>query len=228
MNSSDQTEIHPGDGVRRGTSITFTATPNAGYEVESWQINGIISPIVSKSLTEIVNEEMRVKVTFKPVYRTVTFSCNSEGGELSAIKEEDKKQVLTGGVVLSGTKLRFVAKPKDGWEVAGWQVNREDLDGSMGKLELPWVADKDLSVAVLFSKKISTEQISGFTPSVVVVGDILYIRNCAPQEFVSVYDMSGVRLYSAAVGQGEIDLSSLGADQTLVVRVGGVGYLVAR
>ena len=48
-----------------GSKQTFTITPDAGYEIESVQVDGKSVGITEGKLTLYVNEPYRIKVTFR-------------------------------------------------------------------------------------------------------------------------------------------------------------------
>lgn len=64
VNGSDGSEVYSGAKIPEGTTITFTATPDKGYKVEAWEVNGVTSPIVSNTITETVHEALTIKVSF--------------------------------------------------------------------------------------------------------------------------------------------------------------------
>src|SRR5699024_8920387 len=62
--------LNSGVSVAHGSSMTFTATPNEGYVVESWVVNGRVEQnpdgthYTGTTLEREITEDTEVKVTF--------------------------------------------------------------------------------------------------------------------------------------------------------------------
>ena len=131
--------------------ITFTATPNVGYEVESWTVNGTavngqkVANSDNQTYTYTPNAEtgitsdLTVTVSFKAIPSvTVNFSVfdkilGAEGGTdgtltasvtrkgMDGYKVEDSN---TGSLtVYRDSVVRFTATPDSGYKVVVWQLN---------------------------------------------------------------------------------------------------------
>ena len=57
-----------------GTGITLNATPNPGYDVNYWTVNGTQTGVGQSSLNVTMNEPKTVVVNFKPVSQPVTLT----------------------------------------------------------------------------------------------------------------------------------------------------------
>lgn len=125
----DDTEIHSGGDVKKGKTVTFTAIPAEGWEVEKWTHNGSIVNGTRKiyKIYNIIDDAI-VKVKFKKVY-TVTFKVvDNQGGELKGsygdhtkianYENDGSEQMFTN--VSSGGIVSFEATPYPGWKVKGW------------------------------------------------------------------------------------------------------------
>jgi len=104
--------------VTHGSDLTFTATPNTGYRVDSWSVDG--SPSLTEStsytLTDI-QADHTVRVTFRQVSCTVTATAGPNGS------------VSPSSVtVSSGGNQTFTATPNIGYEVDTWF-----LDGTVAQ-----------------------------------------------------------------------------------------------
>ena len=100
--------------VRSGQSITFTATPETGYEVEGWYTNAACtegkhdagSTTYNTSITGVTN----VYVKFVEKKWSVAFTAGT-GGTVDPSKEQEVGQV---------TGATIIAEPAKGYSFAGW------------------------------------------------------------------------------------------------------------
>ena len=69
-----ETEITSGNKVAHGKTVTFTATPDPGYEVKAWTKNGdpIAAAGTNSAYTHTVQADADIKVAFKPSDKTYT------------------------------------------------------------------------------------------------------------------------------------------------------------
>lgn len=225
-NAADQSTIHSGDGVPEGTTVTFRAVADSGYEVESWEVNGITSPIVSETLTETVNESLLVRVSFKPVYKTLTFSCNGEGGTLTAYAPERVQSLRSGDAVPVGTRVRLTATPKDEWQVSYWQINGQKFDEGKNRLEYNLTIEDETSVVVLFADHSSVDPITADQHQISISDGKLLIEGLEASEIISIYDATGALLLRQSAEQGAILLSDLNCEGALIVSFAGKSYKV--
>lgn len=143
--------------VVHGGSVTFTAVPDTGYEVDSWSSNvGNISSDKTKATLSNIDGDKTVTVKFKKKSYNVTFSVeNSVGGTIKA-RPEGGSENTTGSVsVEHGKKVTFTAAPADNsYEVEKWTVDGTAVaDHTSTSYELPSVTgNKD--VTVKFKKKV--------------------------------------------------------------------------
>lgn len=224
----DQTVIQSGGAVLRGTSVTFTATPNEGYEVKKWLVNGMSSPVVTTTLRQTVQSNLEVHIVFVPGERKVTYSCNSEGGELYAVQGQKQTKFLSGETLPVGVELLFTAKPKSGWEVKSWTIDGKLLEGSKDLLEYRLKLTHELTISVLFAKYGATEEAVKQVPVITFDGNMLYIRGCESSETVSLFDPAGRCLYKGPVGVGLLDISPIASETKLIVRIGDISQIVIR
>ena len=54
-----------GSEVEKGTSVTFTATPDTGYKLKEWTVNGVTQSSKEATLTLVIDAATDVKVTFE-------------------------------------------------------------------------------------------------------------------------------------------------------------------
>ena len=103
--------------VKHGGSITFTAHPDTGYEVDSW--TGATANMPNTTATLTVTAPVSVTVSFRQKTYTVTYSVAGGQGTIQADSDtpttsSNTKQVVQGGSVT------FTARPDTGWEVDSW------------------------------------------------------------------------------------------------------------
>ena len=118
-----------GDIVYAGSTVTFTATPNTGYRVQEWKVNGGVQKdnglnITANTLTlSNITEAKNVTVQFMQVGSKVTAAAGSNGSITSG-KVADKDVEYTGGFTLAeNAQATFTAQPDTGYEVDQWLVN---------------------------------------------------------------------------------------------------------
>ena len=64
----DGNEIHSGDKVTQGKTVTFTATPSSGYKVKEWKVgNDIVTDNTSNTYTCTVTKAVHITVSFAPL-----------------------------------------------------------------------------------------------------------------------------------------------------------------
>ena len=157
----DGTEINSGDKVEQGKTIVFTATPDSGFHVKGWTLDG--KPVAEAG----INTEYKLTVT-KPAIVKVSFESNSttpppptkytvtlnqtEHGKVKA-----SPAIPQDGKVDENTVITFTAKADDGYKVDKWTVTpAEALQTGTGADESETAEVKitaDTTVSVSFIKK---------------------------------------------------------------------------
>ncbi|UTY32468.1 hypothetical protein E4N75_03345 [Treponema putidum] len=134
----DGMNIASGSAVERGKTVTFTANPNTGWEVEKWTVSyGSFESgggTGEANATLKVTGDTTVKVKFKQNTYKVTFKVAGGKGSLFG-KRKDSGAGLTAYPndertfynVPSGTKVEFTASPDPGWKVKGWTASAGTL-----------------------------------------------------------------------------------------------------
>ena len=165
--------IQSKDQVEQGAVITFTATPQEGYELDQWMVND--KPAVAGADTKIEgnklivtlgDQDLLVKVTFKKliVKHTVTFTAG-EGGAIAATVGAEAKAIQSNDQVEQGAVITFTATPQEGYELDQWMVDgKPAVAGADTKIEgnklIVTLGDQDLKVEVTFRKGNAISQIS--------------------------------------------------------------------
>ena len=159
--------IESNDQVEQGAVITFTATPQEGYELDQWMVNG--KPAVAGADTKIEgnklivtlgDQDLKVEATFKKliVKHTVTFTAG-EGGTIAATVGAEAKAIESNDQVEQGAVITFTATPQEGYELDQWMVNgKPAVAGADTKIEgnklIVTLGDQDLKVQATFKKLI--------------------------------------------------------------------------
>ena len=111
--------------VEKGKSVTFTATPDSGYRVKGWTLDGKAVNGTNNSYTLAVTKAVNVKVSFEntpPTLCTVNFSVDGGNGTLKA-KADGVPETETSPInVEKGKTVTFTAVPAAGYEVKEWQI----------------------------------------------------------------------------------------------------------
>ncbi len=100
--------------VTYGSDLAFTATPDTGYQVDTWSVDGIAVQTggAAFTLTDI-QAAHTVEVTFRLLEYVVTSSAGANG---SIIPVGDT-------TVTYGSDLAFTATPATGYQVDTWSVD---------------------------------------------------------------------------------------------------------
>ena len=124
--------------VPYGTTLTISATPEAGYELTALTANGE-DILATKSF--VVKGATEIRATFSMAHLAVTLTHEGEG-KVDATGAED----LT--AVSYGTELTIVATPKQGYELTALTANDKDILATKKV-----VVTEDLTVKATFAKE---------------------------------------------------------------------------
>ena len=115
--------VNPGDQVPGGSDVTFTATPNAGYKLKEWTINGDVILENGETFTdnvlfvENITEHLFVTVEFEEIPKyTLTLVSDPQGAG-----------ALTGdGAYEAGTEITVTATANAGYLFINWTDESDD------------------------------------------------------------------------------------------------------
>ena len=119
--------------VSHGGSITFTAAPDQYHHVNEWMVDGEpVTEGVSADRTTLtltnVTAAHTIAVSFTGAVRyDVNYAVEGSGGTVSATANGESIASDTTVQVLGGSKLVFTAVPEEGYMVARWTVNGEEV-----------------------------------------------------------------------------------------------------
>ena len=115
-----------------GQTIIFRATPNSGYEVASWSLNGkeVPNSAGQNTLTVIQEDEATVvTVSFQRKQNTLTVTAlpaapTVAGAPVENTIEANKDSYFQNGNSYStGHTVTFTPKAADGWHFTGWEYH---------------------------------------------------------------------------------------------------------
>ena len=124
------TEISSGDTVEQGKTIVFTATPDSGFHVKGWTLDGNAVNGTNNSYSFPVTKAAEVKVSFEsnstplPQY-AVNFSVDGGYGTLKA--EVDSTEIHSPAQVEQDKTIVFTASPDSGYMVDAWTITGGQL-----------------------------------------------------------------------------------------------------
>ncbi|WP_051541059.1 InlB B-repeat-containing protein [Porphyromonas uenonis] len=153
----DAVSVESGKKVARGSSVTFTATPATGYEVDKWLVNGTKDKKAGQSttLTMTLDEDTEVQLVFQKEAKKCTINLTAdpvEGGTIKATGYvNDVFTTITNGkIVPENSYLDFEATANEGYEFEKWTFNgtkKENLFGEPNKLSFVQIIDNTNVVA---------------------------------------------------------------------------------
>ena len=123
--------------VEKGKTVTFTATPDSGYRVKGWTLDGTAVNGTNNSYTFSVTKAVNVQVSFEsnstPLSKyTVTFSVDGGNGKLKA-KADGVAETTPSPITVEKDKtVTFTATPKNGYKVDKWTITGGAFEAGTG------------------------------------------------------------------------------------------------
>ena len=123
--------------VQKGKTVTFTATPDSGYRVKGWTLDGTAVNGTNNSYTFSVTKAVNVQVSFEsnstPLSKdTVTFSVDGGNGKLKAKADGVAETAASPISVEKGKTVTFTATPKNGYKVDKWTITGGAFEAGTG------------------------------------------------------------------------------------------------
>lgn len=128
--------------VYRDSVVRFTATPDSGYKVGVWQLNGDKWENQPElSITSKITSPQNVQVQFDLIGDKVTYGFRSDGAsdkaQISAKYtpngSTEEQNFTTGATPEENGKITFTVSELDtGYEIEGWYVDGMKQDGETG------------------------------------------------------------------------------------------------
>lgn len=161
----DAVSVESGKKVARGSSVTFTAKPAAGYEVEKWLVNGTKDKKAGQStaLTMTLDEDTEVQLFFQKEAKKCTINLSVtpvEGGTIKATGYINGvfKTITDGTVVPENSYLDFEATANEGYEFEKWMYNGAEKKNLLGEPnQLSFVQIIDNTNVVAHFKKVASK-----------------------------------------------------------------------
>lgn len=205
--------VSSGSRLPKGSKVTFTAQPKAGYTVSRWKVG---TDYVADSGSTYYNNisytinnlsaDTDVSVEFTAGASTFTYQSNDDTmGTVSANYLTDGAlggAFTSGGNVNYSQTVRVAAQPKDGYAVDRWEVNGNTLktaDGTHNYTGSTYTFDK-------------------FTENVTVT--VYFIKNSQPVVTIKPVDNDGNPLTGAKVSVGGTELTGMNGVFTYTAHTG--------
>ena len=138
-------EISTGESLPQGTSLSISAIPNEGYELENLNVDG------SNSTAITLQKPVTISATFVEE-RQDMFSVKLKAGDNGSVQMfnvADGSRILSGSKVAVGTRVRIETLSDAGYELDdnGIVVNGKEYDGN------PYMINEDIEVTANFKAK---------------------------------------------------------------------------
>ena len=156
--------------IRGGTSVTFNAVPEDGYQISGWTVNGQkVENAAGSSFTWTVPNGMAETEPVSSYVIGVTFT----GGSYTLIYDQPANGTLTapetsGSAVTGGTQVTFTAQPDEGYQVFYWTVNGQRVDSTSTSHTV--TIESDTTVSVTMAATAHTVTFSAATGGTVTCG----------------------------------------------------------
>ena len=151
--------IASGFTLAEGASVTFTAEPDTGYEVEQWSVNGTpVSGETNSTYTYTAGSAgVVITVAFRPVEYTVSWTA--EHGTVTADGYSRSAASIRGG-----TQVTFTAAPHNGYVFDHWTIDGEPLTNETATLR--WTvptgqeATMEYAIEAVFTENTTTYSVT--------------------------------------------------------------------
>ena len=194
--TTDTGTLQSGATVEAGTSITVTATPDEGYELETLTVGG---KTFTSGESYVVEANTEIVATFAEVPPTMyTVSWTADNCDIT-VETTDGTTVENGGEVAEGTELTITATAADGYELESLTVNDEAFENGA-----TWTVAGDVTI-------VATVRGTGIDEAVAegiyydAASQTLHVGEA---QALSVYDVTGRKVVETAV-DGTFDASAL-------------------
>jgi hypothetical protein len=131
--------------VQKGSQVSVTAKPNAGYDLDYWTLDGQKLSLTTKTITITVDKDCTLTAYFKalppPPTHTLTVAVNDP-----TMGTTDDKYPPGTYTVQEGTSVTVTAKPNTGYKFSYWMLD------STKRTENPitFTMDKDYTLTAYF------------------------------------------------------------------------------
>ena len=147
------------DKVEAGSQVTMKLTPNAGYKIDHWVVNGKPvektpgSDFVNNRKTITISEPTTISAVLKESGWLVTYE-QPEGGTLTVKTFYPDADVPSGTRVKERESLVITATVNEGYQFKHFLVNNEIKEPlNQTQLRIDETANSDLTIAAVIKKK---------------------------------------------------------------------------
>ena len=206
--------IASGSDVDTDTKVRLTATPNDGFELEKWVVNG--STLSDKGLTiELtMDKNQTVEATFvkKVVEYTLSYSIKPETqGKLMVTNTKTQEEIASGSKVAEGTEITCQVSVPDGskWQLDKWVINGADYTEGAKKLSINLTMSKDLQIEAILSKGNAVDTPDNADYLVFIQEGQLYINGLSAPTQALLYNTLGELILARQVETSPIAIGDL-------------------
>ena len=135
------------ENVYRDSVVTFKVTPDTGYVVAKWSVNG--TEVTDKedistdktandtfvyTITSADKDSVKVVAQLEQISNKLTFGAESvlegevTGGTVTAFNNVTQEDFSSGNMLAIDSSITFTAEASEGYELVGWKVNNELVD----------------------------------------------------------------------------------------------------
>lgn len=193
--------ITSGSDVEKDTKVKIEATPDDGYELEKWVVNGSTLSDKALSIELTMDKDQVVEATFvkKLVEYTLTYSIQPENkGTLTVTNNETQEKIATGSKVVEGTEITCQVSIPEGskWTLAKWVIDGKEYAEGAKKLSISLTMTKDLQIEAVLAKDEATEALAEGKLVVLLQAGQLYINGLTTPTKVNLYNTAGQLIFS--------------------------------
>ncbi len=147
--------------IAQGEQLIIHATPEYGYEVEMWKLDGSVyqygSNIFTLYDTQTNVNIISVDVIFESIMYSIHISSGLPVGNGDILIGDDGSTTPDGyQSVQQGDNLSITAYPASGYSVAAWYINGVPCNNGLSIYDLQNISD-DMDIFVLFKNDIFTD-----------------------------------------------------------------------
>ncbi|WP_293964107.1 hypothetical protein [uncultured Porphyromonas sp.] len=210
---TDDKEIASGADVEINAKVTLTATPDEGFEVEKWVVNGTERSDKNLSIELTMDKDQVVEVTFikKIVMYELSYAITpSTQGELMVINSKTQEQIPSGSKLPEGTEITCQVSIPTGsmWQLDKWMINGTvyPKGGKGHTITLAMSQDLQIEAVLLDHTSVATPTRSGYIVS--VEAGQLFIHGLVEPTQIDLYNAVGELILSR-----QIETSSIAIDE---------------
>ena len=148
---STAVEVKDGDKVPRMTYLKINATPESGYLLTHYIVNGVEKEDARGfGISEFVKGDMIISAKVVPATPcTVTITQPEEGGVVSVINMATRKPLNSGDQVDAGSKIRLSVEPAEGYDIEYWLIDEQHVEPFDAPLRFSYIytVKKDVNVS---------------------------------------------------------------------------------